>query len=81
MAAAGFNIIPGEHPDRADHARRRRPGRKMAERLLERGVYVVGFSYPVVPQGKARIRVQISRRTQAEDLAFAIEAFAKVTDR
>ena len=51
---------------------------RMAERLLEKGVYVIGFSYPVVPQGKARIRVQVSAAHTREDLEFAIEAFAEV---
>ena len=51
---------------------------KMAARLLENGVYVVGFSYPVVPTGKARIRVQLSAAHSREDLEFAIEQFAAV---
>ena len=50
----------------------------MAGRLLEKGVYVVGFYYPVVPQGKARIRVQISAAHSKDDLDFAIKAFADV---
>jgi glycine C-acetyltransferase len=50
----------------------------MAERLLEKGVYVVGFSYPVVPQGKARIRVQLSAAHSREELEFALERFAEV---
>ena len=48
----------------------------MADRLLEKGVYVIGFSYPVVPQGKARIRVQLSAAHSAEDLEFAVEGFS-----
>jgi glycine C-acetyltransferase len=78
MTRAGFNIVPGTHPivpimlgDAALAAR-------MAERLLERGVYVIGFSYPVVPQGKARIRTQVSAAHSHEDLAFAVEAFTAV---
>ena len=51
---------------------------RLAEAMLERGVYVVGFFYPVVPQGKARIRTQISAAHSREDLAFAINAFAEV---
>lgn len=51
---------------------------KMAERLLQKGVYVVGFSYPVVPQGEARIRVQLSTAHTREDLEFATEQFAAV---
>ena len=50
----------------------------MAEALLERGVYVVGFSYPVVPQGKARIRVQLSAAHTREELEFAVQQFAAV---
>ena len=50
----------------------------MAEGLLQRGVYVVGFSYPVVPQGKARIRTQISAAHSREDLEFAVAQFAAV---
>jgi glycine C-acetyltransferase len=46
--------------------------------MLHKGVYVIGFSYPVVPQGKARIRAQISAAHSREDLAFAIEQFAAV---
>jgi len=50
----------------------------MAEAMLKRGVYVVGFSYPVVPQGKARIRVQVSACHSRDDLEFALEAFYAV---
>ena len=46
--------------------------------LLDEGVYVIGFSYPVVPQGKARIRTQVSAVHSREDLEFAVEAFSKV---
>jgi glycine C-acetyltransferase len=78
ITALGFQILPGEHPivpvmlgDAALAAR-------MAEKLLEKGVYVIGFSYPVVPQGKARIRVQISAAHSREDLQFALDQFAAV---
>ncbi len=78
MQQAGLTILPGEHPicpvmigDAALAAR-------MAARMLERGVYVVGFSYPVVPQGKARIRTQVSAAHTHDDLAFAVEQFAAV---
>lgn len=78
MTSHGFNIVPGEHPivpvmlgDAALAAR-------MADMLLKRGVYVVGFSYPVVPQGKARIRVQLSAAHTQEELEFAVEQFAAV---
>jgi glycine C-acetyltransferase len=78
MSAAGFNILPGEHPIVpvmvGDAAR----AAKMAECLLQRGIYVVGFSYPVVPEGKARIRVQLSAAHNPEDLTFAVAQFAAV---
>ena len=51
---------------------------KVAARMLEKGVYVVGFFYPVVPQGAARIRTQVYAAHSREDLAFAIEMFAEV---
>ena len=50
---------------------------KFADTMLERGVYVIGFSYPVVPKGKARIRTQISAAHSREDLEFALEAFSE----
>ena len=51
---------------------------RFADAMLAKGVYVIGFSYPVVPQGKARIRTQISAAHTCEDLTFAIEKFAEV---
>lgn len=75
MTEAGFEILPGEHPiapvmigDAAEAGR-------MADLLLERGVYVIGFSYPVVPLGKARIRVQLSAAHSAADVEKAVAAF------
>jgi glycine C-acetyltransferase len=53
---------------------------KMAERLLKKGVYAVGFYYPVVPKGKARIRTQISAGHSKEDLDFALNAFREVKE-
>jgi glycine C-acetyltransferase len=50
---------------------------RMAEAMLDKGVYVIGFSYPVVPKGKARIRAQVSAAHTREDLAFAVRAFAE----
>jgi glycine C-acetyltransferase len=74
----GFDILPGEHPIVpvmiGDAAR----ATAMADALLERGVYVIGFSYPVVPEGKARIRCQMSAGHTREDLEFALEQFAAV---
>jgi glycine C-acetyltransferase len=81
MTELGLNIIPGEHPivpvmigDAARAAR-------MAEYLLERGIYVIGFSYPVVPIGKARIRTQVSAAHTTADLARATELFREAADR
>jgi glycine C-acetyltransferase len=51
---------------------------KFADAMLERGVYVIGFSYPVVPQGKARIRTQISAAHTRADLEIAVQAFTEV---
>ncbi|MEW9518027.1 glycine C-acetyltransferase [Streptomyces tubercidicus] len=75
MTEEGFDILPGDHAiapvmigDAAEAAR-------MAELLLERGVYVIGFSYPVVPQGQARIRVQLSAAHSTEDVNRAVDAF------
>ena len=51
---------------------------KMAERMLAKGVYVIGFSFPVVPQGRARIRTQVSAGHSREDLEFAVKAFSEV---
>jgi glycine C-acetyltransferase len=75
MTEEGFEILPGEHPIApvmiGDAARAGR----LAELLLERGVYVIGFSYPVVPQGQARIRVQLSAAHSADDVDRAVAAF------
>jgi glycine C-acetyltransferase len=78
MTDAGFNIVPGEHPIVPIMLGDAVLAGRMAEALLERGVYVVGFSYPVVPQGKARIRVQLSAAHSQRDLEFAVEQFAAV---
>lgn len=78
MTAAGFHILPGEHPIIPVMLGEAKLAAEMAERLLAEGIYVVAFSYPVVPQGKARIRTQISAAHTLEDLEFAAERFAKV---
>jgi glycine C-acetyltransferase len=78
MTAAGFDIVPGTHPIVPIMLGDATLAAGMAERLLARGVYVVGFSYPVVPQGKARIRTQVSAAHTRHDLAFAVEAFKAV---
>ena len=78
MAERGFNIIPGEHPIAPLMLGDAVLANRVAEKMLERGVYVIGFSYPVVPQGKARVRVQISAAHTQDDLQFAIDAFTAV---
>jgi len=76
--AAGFTIKPGSHPIVPIMLGDAKLAQKMAARLLDEGVYAVGFFYPVVPQDQARIRVQISAAHSKEDLAFALEKFIKV---
>jgi glycine C-acetyltransferase len=78
MAKLGFSILPGEHPIVPIMLGDAALAAKVADAMLARGVYVIGFSYPVVPQGKARIRTQISAAHSREDLAMAIEKFAEV---
>ncbi len=75
MGEAGFQIVPGTHPIVPIMLGDAVLAARIAERMLEKGVYVVGFSYPVVPQGKARIRTQVSAVHTREDLATAVEAF------
>jgi len=79
ISASGFQILPGEHPIVPVMLGDAALATRMAELLLEKGVYVVGFSYPVVPQGKARIRVQLSAAHTREDLEFALEQFRAVS--
>ena len=81
IAALGFRVSPGDHPIVPVMLGEARLASKMAEALLEEGVYVIGFSYPVVPEGKARIRVQISAAHTRDDLKFALEKFAVVKER
>jgi glycine C-acetyltransferase len=78
MVDEGFHIIPGEHPIVPVMLGEAALAAKFAEAMLLEGVYVVGFSYPVVPQGKARIRTQISAAHSQDDLEFAVKAFRKV---
>jgi glycine C-acetyltransferase len=75
MADVGYNIVPGEHPIVPIMLGEATLATKLAELMLEKGVYVVGFSFPVVPQGKARIRTQISAAHSDDDLDFVIEMF------
>jgi glycine C-acetyltransferase len=78
MTKRKFNIIPGEHPITPIMLGDAALGNRFAEKMLEKGVYVIGFSYPVVPHGKARVRVQISAAHTRDDLDFAIDAFERV---
>ena len=80
MTSRRFNIVPGEHPITPIMIGDAALAGRMAEMLLEKGIYAIGFSYPVVPQGKARVRVQVSAAHSPEDLEFAIEAFTAVRD-
>ncbi len=78
MTAAGFTIVPGEHPIAPVMIGDAALAARFAERLLEHGVYVIGFSYPVVPMGKARIRTQTCAGHTLEQLDRAIGAFVSV---
>lgn len=78
MTSYGFQILPGEHPIVPVMLGDAALASKMADLLLRRGIYVVGFSYPVVPQGKARIRVQVSAAHTEKELEFAAQQFAAV---
>ncbi|MEZ5330332.1 MAG: glycine C-acetyltransferase [Verrucomicrobiales bacterium] len=80
MTAAGFDIVPGQHPIAPIMLGDARLAVRMADRLLERGIYVIAFSYPVVPKDKARIRVQLSAAHTREDLEFAVAQFCEVRD-
>jgi glycine C-acetyltransferase len=81
MTERNFKIVPGTHPIVPIMIGDAAKATRMAERLLEQGVYAIGFSYPVVPKGKARVRVQISALHTPDDLNFAIEAFTIVRDQ
>jgi len=74
----GFELLPGEHPIVPVMLHDAVIASKFADTMLAEGVYVVAFSYPVVPKGKARIRTQMSAALTADDLEFAIEAFGRV---
>ncbi len=78
MTDAGFDILPGEHPIVPIMLYDAVLSQKFAARLLELGIYVVGFFYPVVPKGKARIRVQISAAHEQHHLEKAVNAFTQV---
>ena len=75
MTEDGFDLLPGEHPDRAGHVRRRGAHRPHRRRDAAQGVYVTAFSYPVVPKGLARIRVQLSAAHTEEEIRRCVDAF------
>jgi glycine C-acetyltransferase len=75
MTEEGFEVLPGDHAIAPVMIGDAAKAGRLAELLLERGVYVIGFSYPVVPQGQARIRVQLSAAHSAEDVNRAVDAF------
>jgi glycine C-acetyltransferase len=78
MSAAGFDIKPGQHPIVPVMLYEAPLAQEFAARLLDEGIYVIGFFYPVVPQGEARIRVQVSAAHETEHLDQAVEAFTRV---
>ena len=78
IAETGLEVLPGEHPIVPVMLGDAKLAGAMAEKLLERGVYVIGFSFPVVPRGRARIRTQMSAAHSIEDLVFAVQQFGEV---
>jgi glycine C-acetyltransferase len=81
MTTHGFDVLPGDHPIVPVMIGDATLAGRMADLLLEEGVYVIGFSYPVVPMGKARIRTQMSAGHTRDDLQRAVDAFVKVRDQ
>jgi glycine C-acetyltransferase len=78
LEGAGFKLKSGQHPILPLMLGDAALASKMADRLLERAIYVIGFSYPVVPQGQARIRIQVSAAHTPEQLDRAAQAFIEV---
>ncbi len=78
LTALGFTLVPGDHPIIPVMLGEARLAAQMADRLLQEGIYVVGFSYPVVPKGQARIRLQLSAAHSRTQLERAVAAFLKV---
>ena len=78
LTTLGFNLVPGEHPIIPVMLGDAKLAKSMADKLLEEGIYVIGFSYPVVPQDKARIRIQVSAVHEQKHLDKALNAFSKV---
>jgi glycine C-acetyltransferase len=80
LTARGLTIRPGEHPIVPVMIGDAKLAQQIANRLLELGLYVIGFFYPVVPQGTARIRTQVSAAHSIQDLQFAVDSFTKVKE-
>jgi len=78
LSALGYTLLPGEHPIVPIMLGDASLAGQVADAMLAKGVYVIGFSYPVVPQGKARIRTQISAAHSRADLAYAVQMFGEV---
>lgn len=78
MTALGFNLVPGEHPIIPVMLGDAKLAQQLAAKMLDHGIYVIGFSFPVVPQGKARIRTQMSAAHSRDDIDKAVAAFATV---
>jgi glycine C-acetyltransferase len=78
ITKVGYDVLPGEHPIVPIMLYDAALASRTADALLAKGIYVIGFSYPVVPQGRARIRTQISAAHSQEDLEYALEKFAEV---
>ncbi|HYU85045.1 MAG TPA: glycine C-acetyltransferase [Kribbellaceae bacterium] len=75
LTEAGFDVLPGDHPIAPVMIGDAAQAGRLADKLLEKGIYVIGFSYPVVPHGKARIRTQLSAAHSTEDVERAVQAF------
>ena len=80
LGKLGFDVLPGTHPIVPVMLYDARTAQEFAARMLEKGVYVIGFCYPVVPMGKARIRTQVSAGHSKEDLEFAVKCFKEVKE-
>ncbi len=78
IARTGLKVLPGDHPITPIMLGDAALAQEMARRMLQKGVYVIGFSYPVVPQGQARIRTQVCAAHTRDDLDFAVEKFSEV---
>jgi glycine C-acetyltransferase len=78
MSALGFTLVPGQHPIIPVMLEDAALATRMADALLDEGIYVIGFSFPVVPRGKARIRTQMSAAHTDQQIDRAVAAFAKV---